>query len=386
MSGTVGLQLCDRPRGSVRWLGQGDPVAVHREVTAEIARHLSPAHAALLARPAQNEGDTVWFAPGSRIKAFAELGAPNRHALTAAITAILSDIRRLAESGVAPAVAATWPALREIPDLDCIFAVDGRPVLTAWGHVGARADRPPGLLARFDDDVPLARPPDRRRTAWVLTAAMLAVFALLAWIVLPPVGAWLVAPLPQCGADPSGIDLLREARDAAARKDALVGELARLEEERGRRRIACAIPQVPQKPSVLADAPPPAKPVDLPKEKWDRADLSMLEGCWRNTTDLTTRAIETEERNAVQSWEMCFDKAGSGRQTMRWTDGLQCEGPLQARFEGGKMQIAEPERCDGKRRLFPAKHECTRISDNEANCERAEIANPRNRQSGRFRR
>ena len=129
-----------------------DLAAWHAALSDEIARHLSPAHALLLARPDRAEGGTAWVAEGLARSRYADLPAEERRALGLATGAILSDIRRLAESGAAPAVREAWPALREIPDMGHLFAVDGRPVLAAWGHAGEGGAS--GRLARLDDGVP----------------------------------------------------------------------------------------------------------------------------------------------------------------------------------------------------------------------------------------
>ncbi|MCO6417499.1 hypothetical protein JYK14_15210, partial [Siccirubricoccus sp. KC 17139] len=146
MSGAA-LILDRRRRDAIRPLLPARPAAEwHAALTAEITAGLGAAHAAVLAAPVEEGEEIAWCAAGTRSKAFAELPLADRRALTEALGAILSDIRRLGESGAAPNVAAAWPALREVPDLEAVFAVDGRPVLAAWAHVPARAERPPGLL------------------------------------------------------------------------------------------------------------------------------------------------------------------------------------------------------------------------------------------------
>jgi hypothetical protein len=112
----------------------------------------------------------------------------------------------------------------------------------------------------------------------------------------------------------------------------------------------------------------------------------MLEGCWRNTTDLTTHDVNTGQPNPVQRWEMCFDRNGQGRQNILWADGERCQGPLQARFEGGQMFIEEKDRCTGRRSLFQGRSACRRINDSEADCTRTQIEgrNAGATQRGRF--
>ncbi|MFC7544219.1 hypothetical protein ACFQU2_39020 [Siccirubricoccus deserti] len=227
--------------------------------------------------------ELAWYAPGSRSRVFSALPVADRRALTEALGAILSDIRRLGESGAAPAVAAAWPSLREVPDLDAVFAVDGRPVLTAWAQMNARAERPAGLLARFDDGLAWQPPPRFPTRAWALAGGALAALALAAGVLLPLAGAALFPPVPQCTIDPASLAIYQEASREAERQDALEGELARLEEERGRRRLACPLPVAPP-------PPPPAPPSAAPRHRHRRhsaancrrsAGTAATSPCWR---------------------------------------------------------------------------------------------------------
>src|SRR6185312_3014079 len=131
------IPLVETPHGSIRsLLPQGrDAAAWHPALASEIAAHLSPSHAAILAVPVPGRDGIVWQADAREARRYAELASPDREALMRAVRVILSDIRRLAESDAAPSVAQCWPALREIPDLGMLFAADGRPVLAAWGAV-----------------------------------------------------------------------------------------------------------------------------------------------------------------------------------------------------------------------------------------------------------
>ncbi|GGC40125.1 hypothetical protein GCM10011504_18170 [Siccirubricoccus deserti] len=370
------------------------PAEWHAALVAEIAAGLGAAHAAVLAVPVAEGEELAWYAPGSRSRVFSALPVADRRALTEALGAILSDIRRLGESGAAPAVAAAWPSLREVPDLDAVFAVDGRPVLTAWAQMNARAERPAGLLARFDDGLAWQPPPRFPTRAWALAGGALAALALAAGVLLPLAGAALFPPVPQCTIDPASLAIYQEASREAERQDALEGELARLEEERGRRRLACPLPVAPPPPPPApperrAEAPPPPpQRRELPQERWDRGDLAMLEGCWRNTAEMTTIDSATRQRNPLRSWQMCFDRNGRGRQSLVWVDGQRCEGPIQASFDGPRMQISEPQRCEGRRWLYTGRQECVRINDNEAECTRTQTDGPGAgvRSVGRFRR
>ncbi|WP_198373709.1 hypothetical protein, partial [Roseomonas rosulenta] len=205
------------------------------------AGRLSPAHAALFAQPVAEEGGIAWGASGARMARYADIDAASRAALTAEAGRILSDLRREAErqaaSGGGPLVA-LWPAIAEIPSFDLVFAVDGRPVLAGWGHVGGAAPGPLGLLARFDDGRHWQPPPRRPWGVWIATLAALALLALLAGL-LGPLLAWrfFTPPQPQCVAAPGDLEALARLVEAERGERDLRTELARLEEELGRRRL-----------------------------------------------------------------------------------------------------------------------------------------------------
>lgn len=238
------------------------------------AGRLSPAHAALFAAPVAEDGGIGWGAPGARMARYADLDAASRAALTAEAGRILSELRREAEAGNG-ALARLWPAIAEIPSFDMIFAVDGRPVLAAWGHVGAASPGPLGLLARFDDGQHWVPPARRPWGVWLATLGALALLALLAGLV-GPLLAWrfLSPPQASCAAAPGEAEALARLIEAERGERDLRTELARLEEQLGRRRLSCPIPRAPepppppqpepQRPPEPAPEPPAPEPLPLP--------------------------------------------------------------------------------------------------------------------------
>ncbi len=339
-----------------------DLPAWHAALSGEIARHLSPAHALLLARPERAGAGTAWVAEGLARSRYADLPAEGRRALDAATGAILSDIRRLAESGVAPAVREAWPALREIPDMGHLFAVDGRPVLAAWGH--AREGGASGRLARLDDGVPWRAVP---RTAWGRYGAALGVLAALALatgLLLPWAGPWLVDPPAACAIVPGQLDAMRGQMELESRGQELQTLLATLTEEVGRRQLQCPLPA----------APPPAPSVppraDLPRDLWDRRDLAMLQGCWHLNTALQM-TNSSGQATPVKAMQMCFDNTGRGNQEATLQDGRRCSGPLEAVFEAGALlRVTQAQGCRGpEMSINPVVLRCRRVSDAVTQCE-----------------
>lgn len=366
----------------------------HAALTNEISHHLSPAHAAILARPVTTGTGMAWEAPGSRVR-YADLPADARRALDDAAGAILSDIRRLAESGVAPAVREAWPAMRELPDLGHLFAVDGRPVMAAWGHASTGA---PGRLARLDDGVRWRAVP---RPPWRLYGGALAALGLLALasgLLLPHASRLLIPAPTACAIVPGQLDAMAGQMREENRTEELRTLLAALTEEVGRKRLLCPLPAAPPaaSPPVPAPAPPapltpPAAPprADLPRERWDQRDLSMFEGCWSLYTSLSVFNEDRTRRSGVSSWRMCFDRNGGGTQTVALEDNRRCTGPLAATFDNDVFRVTEPGQCTGEGlNLGRSDRLCRRLSDTEADCTGRNLGGARagSAYNGRFRR
>ena len=339
-----------------------DLAAWHAALSEEIARHLSPAHALILARPERGNGGTAWVAEGLARSRYADLPAEGRRALDAATGAILSDIRRLAESGAAPVVREAWPALRDIPDMGHLFAVDGRPVLAAWGHAGGAGAS--GRLARLDDGVPWRAVPRRPWGRYGATLGVLAALALAAGLLLPRAAPWLVDPPAACAIVPGQLDAMRGQMELESRGQELRTLLATLTEEVGRRQLQCPIPAAPP------PAPSPAPRAALPQSQWGQRDVSLLQGCWNLVTEMSIRRGGESPGVRLRSWRMCFDDRGVGRQTETLEDGRSCDGPLAAAFEGDRLRVTESPRCTGPGlRMGHNELLCRRVSDAEAQCE-----------------
>jgi hypothetical protein len=229
-------------------------------LTGLLARRLSRAHAGLFAAPAGGG----WEIEGASVRRFTDLDAASRAALTAEAGRLLSNIRRLREALAATspdpdaALAPLLEAAPEIPGFDHLWAVDGRPVLTAWGHVPASAPGPLGLLARFDDGVAWTPPPRRPWAVWGATAAALLLLLAIVPLVAPALPwGWAAGPLPACGIEDDRLAPLRDLDDARARGKALQAEFASLREAFGRKQAQCPMPESPR---VVAAPPPPSPP------------------------------------------------------------------------------------------------------------------------------
>ena len=388
MSGTM-QTLLETPAGSLRCLlGTERPVeSWHQAVAAEVAAGLGPVHAALFASPVSGTVGTVWTAPGAAVRRYADLPADDRRRLTAAAGSLLSDIRRLGESGAAPTVAAAWPALREIPSYTHLFAVDGRPVLAAWGHAGP--DGRSGLLARLDDGLAFYRRPSVPWRMYARALAALALFALAAGLLLPLLAPWVMGSPAACSVPPGQLALLFEQQQQSQRADGLRSLLASLNGEQGRAQLQCPLRQAPPPRAALPQRSEMPRQ-DLPQDRWDRRDLSMLDGCWRKYSNMRTVDLETGQFYGVREWRLCFDQQGGGSQSIIYDDGQKCTNPLRAEFAAnGQLQLKDTSRCQGGRGLMRQRSLCRRISDTEAECQMSDDEGPnanKGSSHGKFRR
>jgi hypothetical protein len=330
----------------------------HRLALAEIAQSLSAEHAGLFATPAPGADGIAWLTEGDHPVPLVQLAAEDRALLTAAIGSILSDLRRLVESGRAPFLTLLWPALRQVPDQRHIFLVHGRPVLAAWGHRG-----PAGSVSAGEDDGLPGETPEaplpRRPGSYAWPLAVLALVALVAGGLIPWASGLWAAPA-FCRIDPAQLGAFSSLQQEIDQGNALRTMLAQLMEETGQRRAQCA---------------PPPKP-GLTQTLWDNRDLSVLKGCWNRTSNMTLYDVDSNKPVTVQSWHMCFDENGGGTQDIVLTDGRSCNGPLTAHFESKTLVISEPQKCEGTMNLVHGATSCQRVNVNEADCTRREDEGP----------
>ena len=348
----------------------------------------------MLARPEPGPDGIDWVADGQAVLRYSELPQAGRAALDQALGSILSDIRRLAESGVAPVLRAAWPAVRQVPDMGHVFAVDGRPVLAAWG---AAADGAGGRLARLDDGIPWRAKPPVRWGVYAVAGLAAAALAVLAGVGAPFARDWLVPAPAACSVVPGQLQALGEQSALDTRGAELRTLLATVTEEVGRRRLQCPLPPAPPARAEIAPTPVPAPPVPeppvtppstlppraaLPQEDWDRRDLAVLEGCWNLDSGLRIGPV------SVRSWRLCFNRAGSGEQNLQLEDQRRCRGPLVAAFSPDQsLRVTLPAPCAGEGlRTQYAELRCRRVSDTEARCEGRNSGADGNIFNGRFRR
>lgn len=395
----------------------------HAQLRGLILRHLSPAHAALLAEPqhdAQKQG-IDWYAdlPGRPVRC-ADLPENEAQALRARAATLARDIsetaRRLRETsghehGLSGALLALVPLHATEDDL---WSVDGQPVLINWGFApggpgaeaqdltrlgSAPAPAPTPAVAAAAPVVPPAG--GGRGCLWWLLPLLL--LLLLLWL-LPAALGLLPSPLPGgCVPAPDTAALDKEK----ARTAPLENELQELLHQLRERADQCRPPVSPPpavkpetprpepeivepflgetpkeepKPEPKAEPKPEPKPeqpkpkprkgddMTIPDDAAKKQDLSFLEGCWVSETGLYSHPS-----NLPLVAEYCFDKNGRGRRFAREKGGRVCSGPAQARFRNGKLYFeADYAACPRGSRFVPQQVECTG-SDNRTHCRGKEL-------------
>ncbi len=252
-----------------------DHAAAHAALAALLARATGPETASLFAAAAQ-EGDALVFsAPPGRVARFDELDAEGRELLRAEIGRLAGELRRAAEAEARrdPARAGQLPALVaaavEVPSFELVYAHEGRPVLAGWGMAPAAAPGGLGLIRVLDDGRPAERP---RAPPWAGVAAAALVLALLgatAVAASPWIAALFAPEPPACRAAPGDMDALLDLLREQERERDLRRRLASLQEDLGRRRASCPLPEAPRPPpetppQQLAQKEPEPEPEALP--------------------------------------------------------------------------------------------------------------------------
>lgn len=116
---------------------------------------------------------------------------------------------------------------------------------------------------------------------------------------------------------------------------------------------------------------PPDPNAPMTPEGWDNRDLAMLFGCWDLDTTYRTRDVDSGEIRTYSEWQMCFDAAGNGTQTMRSNDGILCEGTVRAEFAQSGLSLVEPGNlaCDNGGYIHQRQIICVPADTGGASCD-----------------
>lgn len=243
-----------------------DHATAHGALTSLLERATGPETAGLFAAAAREGEALVFSAPPGRVARFDELDAEGRELLRAEMGRLAGELRRAAEAAARsdPASAGHLPALvaaaLEVPSFELVFAHEGRPVLAGWGMAPAAAPGGLGLIRVLDD----GRPAERARPLpWAGLAAAALVLALLGGAAVaasPWLAAWFAPEPPVCRASSDDMDALLDLLREQERERELRRRVASLQEDLGRRRASCPLPEAPQ-------PPPPEPPPQLAQKE-----------------------------------------------------------------------------------------------------------------------
>lgn len=197
--------------------------------------------------------------------------------------------------------------------------------------------------------------------------------------VVVPAAALPPPPPLAKGPDPAilaGLD--REAEATRSANEAAARKIAALEDQiRGH---ACPAPPPPPPPSKPPEPPKPQ--AELPADRWNRGDLTILEGCWRLGKDSQSSVSFGGRREICtnKAGQICFDRSGRGSRSSqtecRGGQTISCTAPIRGSFSGDRLQTEQDKvRCqpsgftwDDRRNAMT----CRRISDSLAICRDAE--------------
>lgn len=288
-------------------VGGQSVVEQHAVLQQLLRRELSDRHAALLSEPVANtaSGEVDWYAPGaSPAVRLDQLGPYDAAGVRADLDALLADCAALAErlrgsrNPSDALLGTTLAAALQVPGDASVHVLDGRPVLSGWGHARAgRAASSVVLTAEGGDGGRMAilPPPAAPRPAglprWVpaLAAALLLLVPLLAAALLywDPM-RWLEARAAPCRPAPGQAALLAALQDEEARGAALRTELGRLVADAGERRLQCPVPPAPR---AAAPPPPPSADAERAQRAGGGAGKLQIILAWDDVNDLDLHVI-----------------------------------------------------------------------------------------------
>jgi hypothetical protein len=146
--------------------------------------------------------------------------------------------------------------------------------------------------------------------------------------------------------------------------------------EAGAEPPAAMAPPAPAVPRVeTAAVPTPAE--DLPADKWERGEVSLLEGCWELETDYRIRWPGMGRVTNVTNWTMCFDAQGQGNQTLLLSDGRRCGSAISGGFTAqGRLRLQDAGNvpCGPDSFIHERRIDCERVDAARAQCTTSQAA------------
>lgn len=381
----------------------------YHQIYNEILTYSDADHARIFAQPEFNNDIVRWNAEGQTSFSWKELDQNQQQKLLQATRSILLDIEEITQHYPGLTLSRFFNQCRQFPGLDFLYAVDGKPVITAWGFSCDQKTYDPlmGVERKKRNHLFFWN-----RFPWItaLSAFALGLLTSIFWTDEDLNGK-------KCEIIYPSKNKVRHVMNDKKRQDRLADERNKLLEQWNILQNQCRIPSVkplvPIDPTKIDPLPPPEqlpeipslkdnpnlsdienlqkknvpKPpvnstvppktdvksnnkVDLPKESWNKKDTTMLKGCWHLTThlELYTHGLFFNSHQPVTNWSLCFNQNAAGHQVLTRRDGGTCQGPLYAGFQGEQLVLNQPEDCQGDFHLISGKNVCTRLNDREARC------------------
>lgn len=181
--------------------------------------------------------------------------------------------------------------------------------------------------------------------------------------------------LPACGIESELFSFLRSCplaltatNDQQRTADALASRRTELE-----RRVAAL-----QQDLALQQCTPTTSPLtllpqtpEIPSEQWEKGDLAMLDGCWALDQVYRLRNRSSGALSEFRDWNVCFDAAGDGTQTMRSTNGVTCDGKMSGEFDAnGNLLMRDPGNlsCSDSTFIYRREVTCALTADKTVLC------------------
>jgi len=359
---TIGTKL--KSGGLSDWepLGvSGDPVyRAASQILSLVHKELGPEVAQILATPMRDDQrlSVDWYsARDGLVQPISALDDPQRSALMATLEARLAEIEGLSQrlrqqqGETAQTYAGLLHAAQSYPGPECVFSVNGEPVLAYWGFgvpsqgaqkaapsvvsvvrptvvpppVPAVPHAPPDAMAASADTPPYAASATPARSFWQRYGW----WALLAFILL----FGLLSLMRGCGTDFP----LFSAPSGTGQPGAGAGS------------------------EPAAEAAPTITP-----EALKRNDLSVFGGRW----ELSSNNVLSKSTGLPVTIDFEFDQSGNGQSKVTETGGNVCQASAQARIlppDTFALQ-SEPMTCSRGGAYKPLEAKCAIGEDLQANC------------------
>jgi hypothetical protein len=384
-------RITSTPKNRIQSLScQGTRVAEHYFQIKELIRtRLGDEYALLFAEPDGLRGDVIdWYTPlQGPIFAVAELPEDESRKILSLAGQLAGGVKRLAcelkENGASPTNVLRGMTLElalRYPDISCIYAVGGHPVITCWGFSSAGKGAQPEDLARVGECLaPSAQSPAHQpiqaptltpeaqnsRSGLAAWLWLIPLLLLLLAILFIPFGEWQpIIRLP-------GLDFRLPALPWASRDTPIPAQITDAEENR----LQADIDRIREKLSAQAAVCLPQQRQDSPPDAAPRQDLvipekpndyAFLQGKWMNDAGLISR-LDGQPITVIY----VFDSTGNGSVTVRQAGKKDCVGKAEAHFtEPGVLRIeAENQTCPGENKSYKAEViECRQAAGVQASC------------------